>query len=102
MGGVETDAVVDTFTRDRARLGGLTRAALYDGVEVTAKARQAFRDSFLTGHSCKVCPEVTIPADLSLHERQRRADALHQAHYVRVRMARGRKRDTAPPADEAA
>lgn len=73
---------------------------MYDGREVTAKARQTFRDSFLTGHTCKVCPPVAIPADLPLHERQRRADALHQAHYVRVRMARGRKRAT--PAPEAA
>ena len=42
--------------RDRARLGGLTRAALYDGVTVTAKARETFRASFLEGHSCRVCP----------------------------------------------
>jgi hypothetical protein len=93
MGGVESDAPVtaSTLTRDRARLGGLTRAALYDGVEVTAKARQTFRDSFLTGHRCKVCPPVEIPADLALPERRRRADALHRAHYVRVRMARGKK-----------
>lgn len=86
--------------RDRARLGGLTRAAMYDGREVTAKARQAFRDSFLTGHTCKVCPPVVIPSDLPLDERQRRADALHQAHYVRVRLARSKK-CASPPAPEA-
>lgn len=80
-----------TPTRDRARLGGLTRAALYDGREVTAKARSAFRDSFLTGHQCKVCPPVAIPANLLPEERQRRADALHAAHYVRIRLERGKK-----------
>lgn len=84
--------------RDRARLGGLTRAALYDGAAVTAKARETFRTSFLTGHRCRVCPHVEIPADLAPLERQRRADALYQAHYVRVRLARGRKRTTAPEA----
>jgi hypothetical protein len=76
---------------------------MYDGLTVTAKARQTFRESFLTGHTCKVCPEVSIPADLPLAERQRRADALHSAHYVRVRMARGKKRrDAATPTPEAA
>lgn len=93
--------VSTTTLRDRARLGGLTRSALYDGREVTAKARQAFRDSFLIGHTCKVCPQVTIPLDLAVAERQRRADALHQAHYVRVRLARTH-RGGRPPAGEAA
>ena len=89
--------------RDRARLGGLTRAAQYDGTVVTAKARQAFRDSFLTGHACRVCPEITIPADLPLAERQRRGEALHQMHYVRIRLARGSKRASSrPPAPGAA
>lgn len=81
-----------TSVRDRARLGGLTRAAMYDGREVTAKARETFRASFLIGHSCKVCPLVAIPANLPLDERRRRADALYQAHYVRVRLARGKKK----------
>lgn len=87
--------------RDRARLGGLTRAALYDGVEVTAKAREAFRASFLTGHGCRVCPRVEIPADLPLRERQRRGEALYSAHYVRVRMARGRKQVSSRPGEAA-
>ena len=80
-----------TFNRDRARLGGLTRAALYDGAAVTAKARETFRASFLAGHSCKVCPEVPVPAELPPAERQRRADALYAAHYVRIRMAKAEK-----------
>jgi hypothetical protein len=90
-----------TLTRDRARLGGLTRAALYDGLTVTAKARATFRESFLTGHTCKVCPPVTIPDDLPQQERQRRADALHSAHYLRVRMARGKKKAQAIPENAA-
>jgi hypothetical protein len=31
----------------RGRLGGLARSAIYDGREMTAKARQAARDRFL-------------------------------------------------------
>ena len=31
----------------RGRLGGLARSAMYDGREMTAKARQAARDRFL-------------------------------------------------------
>jgi hypothetical protein len=31
----------------RGRLGGLARHAIYDGREMTAKARQAARDRFL-------------------------------------------------------
>jgi hypothetical protein len=77
------------------------RAALYDGTTVTAKARATFRASFLTGHACRVCPPVTIPADLPETERQRRADALFSAHYVRVRMARGRSRNSGPAQDAA-
>lgn len=88
-----------TAVRDRARLGGLTRAALYDGREVTAKARETFIASFQAGHACRVCPPIELPADLLPAERQRRADALRAAHYVRVRLARGRKR---PPTTEAA
>ena len=33
--------------RQRGRLGGLARNAMYDGREMTAKARQAARDRFL-------------------------------------------------------
>lgn len=74
-----------------ARLGGLARAKLYDGREVTAKARATFIESFLAGHVCKVCPEVVLPADMTPVERQRRADELHALHYVNVRAARVRK-----------
>jgi hypothetical protein len=82
---------VATPIREYATLGGLTRAALYDGRVVTQKARDTFRASFLDGHQCRVCPAIEIPSDLPLAERQRRAEALTLAHYARIRMARTKK-----------
>lgn len=70
-----------------ARIGGLTRAAQYDGLEVTSAARAAFTGSFLTGHGCKVCPRIDVPIDLPLPERERRAEALRRLHYQRVSLA---------------
>lgn len=86
-------------TAERARLAAYVRSAKYDGREVTAKARATFRASFRTGHECKVCPLVTLPADLTETERDRRADALHQAHYLRIRLARGKRSATRKAAD---
>lgn len=50
---------------------------------MTERARQTFRDSFLTGHGCKVCPRIDIDPALPLHERQRMADAMWQLHWTR-------------------
>lgn len=74
----------DSAASQRARIGGLTRAAKYNGVEVTENARKAFRDSFLK----------QVPTDLPEAERQRRAEALRRAHYARLayRSAQARKR----------
>ena len=74
------------------RVGGLTRAAQYDGREMTARARQRFRESFADGHACRVCPLVTVPTDLLPLERTRRAEALRRAHYARIAMASARVR----------
>lgn len=74
------------------RVGGYARAARYDGREMTAAARQRFAESFLEGHACRVCPEVTLPADLLPEERARRAEALRRAHYARVALASSRSR----------
>lgn len=78
--------------RMAGRVGGFARAAMYDGREMTAAARQRFIDSFLVGHQCKVCPAVTLPADLLPGERERRAEALRRGHYARVAMQSARVR----------
>jgi hypothetical protein len=67
-----------------SRLGGLTRAALYDGEPVTRKARGAFAASFQNGHGCSVCPSIEIPVDLAPAERERRAAVLRKIHYTRI------------------
>lgn len=74
------------------RVGGHARAAMYDGREMTARARARFRESFAEGHACRVCPAVTLPSDLLPVERARRAEALRRAHYARVAMASARAR----------
>lgn len=74
------------------RVGGHTRAALYDGAAMTAKARETFAASFRDGHRCRVCPPFEMPADLLPGERERRAEALRQAHYARVALASARAR----------
>ena len=58
----------------KARIAALTRAAMYDGKEVTAKARTTFLDNFL----------LQIPDDLPEVERLRRAEALKKAHFTRL------------------
>lgn len=77
---------MDSTVRLRARLGGLTRASQYDGLEVTAAARAAYRQSF----EILVDPERKLPEV----ERLRRAEAARRAHYTRLAMAsvKARKR----------
>jgi len=71
----------------RARLAALSRWAKEDPVAGTARARQAFKDSFANGggHQCKVCPRIDIPPDLPEAERLRRAAALRKLHFIRLR-----------------
>jgi hypothetical protein len=59
---------------------------------MTAAARERFAESFLEGHACKVCPQVTLAADLLPAERARRAEALRRAHYARVALASAQSR----------
>lgn len=73
-----------------ARLGGLTKAAMYDGLEGTEAARSAYRRSFEMGHGCALCPRIEIPAALPEEERSRRAAALRKAHFARMGMQRRR------------
>ena len=84
------------------RVGGYARAALYDGRDMTAAARQRFSESFREGHACRVCPAVTLPADLLPTERERRGEALRRLHYARVALASAQarsKKRTAPNAN---
>jgi hypothetical protein len=69
-------------TKLRARIGGLARSSQYDGLEVTAKARQTFRESFLT----------QVPSDLPDAERARRAEAARKLHYARMAFASAKVR----------
>ena len=73
------------------RIGGLAKAALYDSRDGTLAARQAFTNSFLVGHTCKVCAPIVIPDDLSEAERIRRADALRRRHFASLALHRSRK-----------
>lgn len=87
------------------RVGGYRRAAMYSGLEVTARARATFEASFEQGHACKVCAPVTLPDGLAPAERGRRARALRAAHYSAVALASARARSqkrTAPNANGAA
>lgn len=67
------------------RIGGLTRSARVDTVQAARSAQRALRQTFLSGHRCKVCPPTEIPRSCTDKERQRRADALFQAHMLRIR-----------------
>ena len=67
---------------------------MYDGREVTARAREVFAASFLDGHTCRVCPVVSLAPDLLPKERDRRAEALRRAHYARIAMASAQARST--------
>lgn len=60
----------------RARLAAFTRASQYDGLTVTAKARQTFLDQF----ELQVDPDHLLP----VAERARRAEAARKAHFTRL------------------
>lgn len=69
----------------RASIGGHARAGKYDGREITANARDGFRQRFL-----KQVDEAS--PDLPEPERQRRADHLLKAHMQRLALASSRAR----------
>jgi hypothetical protein len=66
----------------RGRLAAHALHAKYDSRELTAKARQKFRDSFY---------EKMDPA-LPHEERLRRAEHLSRAHYARMALASAKAR----------
>lgn len=70
---------------ENARIAALTRSAREpSGTAMTATARQAFWDSFLHGHECKVCKPIAIDQDLPAADRERMAAALRTAHFSRI------------------
>jgi len=75
-----------------ARVGGLTRAAMYDGRVVTAKARETFLSRFLA----EVDPGSVLPEA----ERVRRAEAARKAYFARLALrsakVRARRKAAAP------
>ena len=81
----------------RSRLGGLSKAARYDGREGTEAARRAFRERFLT----EVDPENVLDPD----ERERRAAAARSAYFTKLalqsRIARRKARELTEIADNA-
>lgn len=68
----------------RASIAANTRAAMYDGLEVTAKARETFIKSFEE----QADPDHTLPPE----ERTRRGEALRRAHYKRLALKSSRAR----------
>lgn len=74
------------------KLGGLTFAATNDTKALSQLGRNAFRDSFLKGHGCKLCPQIDLPEDLKPQERVRRANMLFRMHFMRMVGARRRRR----------
>lgn len=69
--------------RAMAKLGGYTRAATADMAAAAAKARAGLWDSWVR----KADPHgLLAPA-----ERTRRAEALQQAHYAKMRLAKAAK-----------
>ncbi len=65
--------------RQRGRLGGLARSAMYDGREMTAKARQAARDASLSRLTQLVNLRRKDPAEAA-----RRAEAARKLFYTRL------------------
>jgi len=84
----------------RSRIAGYAAAARHDGREMTALARQTYRDSFSSGHACALCPRIDIPPGLPEAEVQRRVRALRAAHFGRLSLkssiARAKRRKAAP------
>lgn len=66
------------------RLGGMAAAAVTDVRERGRRGHEKFREGFRDGHQCVVCPPVTIPTDLDVAERSRRAVQLYRLHYARL------------------
>jgi hypothetical protein len=64
--------------RARGKLGGLSTSARHDPVQITAKARQVYRESFFD----LVDPTKTLDPT----ERERRATAAYRLHMAKLAM----------------
>jgi hypothetical protein len=74
--------------KSAARVGGLSATARRDNDRHASLMRRAYRTSFLGGHACRLCPRVDIPSAVADRDRRKRADALWQLHWIRMRGAR--------------
>lgn len=86
----------------QARIAALTRAAQTDGREISAPARRAFLESFLTGHTCGLCKTVTIDQSLPPDQRARAVQAAISAHFTRMALKSARARSRARAAEREA
>lgn len=72
----------------RGRLGALTTASRYSGLALTQKARDTFRQSFVT----KAIEEAAERGErISDEEAHRRGELLRRLHYTRIRRLRGQE-----------
>lgn len=71
-----------------SRMGGQGNVASAGYTDSIVRARKAHHDSYLQGHSCKVCKPVVFAADISDDERERRAAAARRLHYTRMAHSR--------------
>ncbi|MHB8958467.1 MAG: hypothetical protein ACYDAN_02460 [Candidatus Limnocylindrales bacterium] len=77
----------------RGRLGALVTLSRNDPVELTRKARVAYRASFADHSACGLCGHPgPIAAGLGPAETARRAEALRRAHYTRMSLRASAKR----------
>lgn len=76
------------------RIGGRMRWARHPEVKagIFDAAHDAFRRSFLKGHSCKACPRVEIDQTMPEAQIRRAAEALRRAHYSRLAQRSAAKR----------
>jgi hypothetical protein len=65
----------------RARIAGYQRAALYDGREVTAKARERFHNGFV--EKARLAAQAA-GQKITEQEIERRGEALRRAHFAKL------------------
>src|SRR5580693_7454843 len=84
--------------RALATIAALSRAATTSGADMLEPANNAYRNTFNTGHACRLCPAITISQDLPREEITRRGYALYCLHMRRLALDRDRNRRLAAAA----